>query len=135
MKWLNENTLELTHGCLFAGAGGLSLGLQRGHAREGRTSTRMRCLGGIDAWPVLQGYPLHLWDGSPLRFAGKADAHWREQIGNSVPPPAAEAMACEMARTLLMAAIGTTFELRAAPVWVQPFVAALSAPSHEEASA
>lgn len=84
---------------------------------------------------VLQGYPLHLWDGSPLRFAGKADAHWREQIGNSVPPPAAEAMACEMARTLLMAAIGTTFELRAAPVWVQPFVAALSAPSHEEVAA
>jgi len=81
---------------------------------------------------VLQGYPLRLWDGSPLWFAGKSDAKHREQIGNSVPPPAAAAIACEMARTLLMEVLDETFELRAANIWVQPFVAALSVPTFGE---
>jgi len=84
---------------------------------------------------VLQGYPLQLWDGSMLSFAGRSDSQHREQIGNSVPPPAAAAIATEMARTLLMEALDETFELRDAPIWVQPFVAALAAPSFDEVSA
>lgn len=52
MKLIGENTYDLTHFCLFAGMGGLSLGLNRGHARMGRIRTRPRCLGGVDVWPV-----------------------------------------------------------------------------------
>lgn len=52
MKLLNANTVEMTHFCLFAGAGGLSLGLNRGHARVGSVRAKMRCLGGVDAWPL-----------------------------------------------------------------------------------
>lgn len=75
---------------------------------------------------LLQGYPLHVLDGSLLSFAGRSDAVWREQIGNSVPPPAARAIADEMARTLLLQQLGQTFELTSAPIWVQPFAAAVS---------
>lgn len=43
---------EATHFCLFAGMGGLSLGLSRGCARIGQASMRLRCLGGVDVWPA-----------------------------------------------------------------------------------
>lgn len=60
-----------------------------------------------------------------LELDGLSDQAWRERIGNAVPPAAAEAIASEMGRTLLLAWSGETFSLSAAPVWVQPTVAAL----------
>lgn len=75
---------------------------------------------------MLQGYPLHLWDGSLISFAGKSDAKWREQIGNSVPPPAARAIGNVMAKTMLMEALDQPFSLTQESIWVQPLAAALS---------
>lgn len=82
MKQLNDTTYEITHFCLFAGMGGLSLGLNRGHARVGRVQARMRCLGGVDNWPVAvrnfdrltgsKGTVLDLFDAEDYRdFHGK----------------------------------------------------------------
>lgn len=50
------------------------------------------------------------------------------RIGNMVPPAAAEAIAGEMGRTLLLAWSGETFVLDNAPVWVRPIATALSLP-------
>jgi len=61
-----------------------------------------------------------------LELAGLSDASWRERIGNSVPPDAAQAMAETMGRTLLMAWSGTGFMLSNLPIWVQPVAVALS---------
>lgn len=52
--------------------------------------------------------------------------HEGERIGNAVPSDAAQAIASEMGRTLLLAWSGETFALSAAPVWVRPALAALS---------
>ncbi|TFW71486.1 DNA cytosine methyltransferase [Methylotenera oryzisoli] len=62
-----------------------------------------------------------------LQLDGLNDMSWRERIGNAVPPPAAQAVASEMFRTLLLSWAGETFQLSAAPVWVQPTVAGLMA--------
>ena len=62
-----------------------------------------------------------------LELDGLSDSAWRERIGNLVPPPAAKAIAGEMGRTLLLAWSGETFQLNAAPIWVQPMVAGLMA--------
>ena len=75
---------------------------------------------------LLQGYPLHLPDGQLLSFAGKADATWREQIGNSVPPPTAEAIAGVIAEAMLGDHVGETFTLRAEGIWVSELQALLS---------
>lgn len=77
---------------------------------------------------ALQSYPVFDGAGRPIVFDGKSDAVWREQIGNSVPPDAARAIADEMARTLLLAALGDDFVLSATPVWVQPYATAVSVP-------
>lgn len=77
----------------------------------------------------LQGYPVFGADGRPLALDGASDSAWRERIGNSVPPPAARAIADEMARTLLLETLGETFRLSNTPIWVQPFVTALSVAS------
>jgi site-specific DNA-cytosine methylase len=61
-----------------------------------------------------------------LELDGLSDSAWRERIGNAVPPAAAEAIASEMGRTLLLAWSGETFSLSAAPVWVRPVVVGLS---------
>lgn len=61
-----------------------------------------------------------------LELDGLSDSAWRERIGNAVPPAAAEAIASEMGRTLLLAWSGETFALSAAPVWVRPVVVGLS---------
>lgn len=50
---------------------------------------------------VLQGFPTHMRDGSPLTLAGRSQARWRERIGNAVPPPAARAVAEMMLLTLV----------------------------------
>ena len=59
-------------------------------------------------------------------LGGKSDTAWRERIGNAVPPPAAQAIASEMGRTLLLAWSGATFALGATPVWVRELAIALS---------
>lgn len=68
---------------------------------------------------VLQGYPLEL-RGEQLRFAGKRTAI-AEHIGNSVPPPAARAIAERMLATLIEAAEGGwSLATTGTPVWVEP---------------
>lgn len=62
----------------------------------------------------------------PWQFDGESDQAWRERIGNAVPPDAAQAIADAMGTTLLLAWAGETFQLSAAPVWVQPLAIALS---------
>jgi site-specific DNA-cytosine methylase len=54
-----------------------------------------------------------------------SDSQHREWIGNAVPSAAAEAIAGEILRTLMLADAGETFSLSAAPIWVRPYVAAL----------
>lgn len=61
-----------------------------------------------------------------VKFDGDSDSAWRERIGNAVPPAAAEAIASEMGRTLLLAMSGETFQLSSAPVWVRPLAVAIS---------
>lgn len=61
-----------------------------------------------------------------LILDGMSDSAWRERIGNAVPPPAAEAIAGVMGRTLLMARAGETFQLSAEPIWVRPVAVGLS---------
>ena len=62
-----------------------------------------------------------------LELDGLSDSAWRERIGNAVPPPAAEAIAGVMGRTLLLAWSGETFMLSSEPIWVQPIVVGLMA--------
>jgi site-specific DNA-cytosine methylase len=61
-----------------------------------------------------------------LELDGLSDQAWRERIGNAVPAPAAQAIASEMGRTLLLAWSGETFALSATPIWVRPVAVALS---------
>lgn len=61
-----------------------------------------------------------------LELDGLSDSAWRERIGNAVPSSAAQAIASEMGRTLLLAWSGETFSLSAAPVWVRAVVVGLS---------
>lgn len=60
-----------------------------------------------------------------LALDGLSDSAWRERIGNAVPPPAAQAIAETMGRTLLMAWAGESFQLSTLPIWVHPIAAAL----------
>ena len=61
-----------------------------------------------------------------LELEGLSDSAWRERIGNAVPPPAAQAIAGVMGKTLLLAWAGETFVLDAAPIWVRPLAVALA---------
>lgn len=61
-----------------------------------------------------------------LWLAGNSDSQWREWIGNAVPEDAAEAMAGEFYRCLLLAWSGETFLLSDQDIWVRPFQIALS---------
>lgn len=61
-----------------------------------------------------------------LELDGMADSAWRERIGNAVPPPAAQAIASEMGRTLLLAWSGETFALGSTPIWVRQIAVGLS---------
>lgn len=47
-----EEIVEITHWHGFCGSGGGALGFQRGQARHGRLTAKMRCLGGVDVDPV-----------------------------------------------------------------------------------
>lgn len=77
---------------------------------------------------ALQGYPWELLLDQP--FHGKGDTTWREHIGNSVPPPAASAIASVMGHTLLLARAGVRFQLSAEPVWVRRLAYSMSV-AHE----
>lgn len=68
---------------------------------------------------ALQGFPATLADGSPFRLDGSSDRAWRTRIGNAVPPPAAEAIARTMLRTL-SASRDQGPMLCSDPVWVAP---------------
>lgn len=61
-----------------------------------------------------------------LELDGLSDMHWRERIGNAVPPPAAQAIAGVMGTTLLLAWSGETFALASTPIWVRPVATALA---------
>ncbi len=73
---------------------------------------------------ALQGYPWEELTERPLD--GRSDSGWREHIGNSVPPPAAAAVASVMAHTLLLARAGVRFQLSASPIWVRRHAVAVS---------
>lgn len=60
---------------------------------------------------------------------GGSDTDRRKKIGNAVPPPSAEAIGCQMLRTLIAAHTGQTFRLSAEPIWVRPLAVALALPS------
>ncbi|GAB6125054.1 DNA cytosine methyltransferase [Humidesulfovibrio idahonensis] len=62
-----------------------------------------------------------------LELDGLSDMHWRERIGNAVPPPAARAIAGVMGQVLLLTWSGETFAMGNTPIWVQPVVAGLMA--------
>ncbi len=61
-----------------------------------------------------------------LELDGLSDQAWRERIGNAVPAPAAQAIASEMGRTLLLAWTGSTMSLALTPIWVRPVAVALT---------
>lgn len=68
---------------------------------------------------AIQGYPLRV-DGEPIPWAGTR-TQAAEHIGNSVPPPAAKAIAERMLHALLESSLGG-FSLAGddTPVWVEP---------------
>ena len=68
---------------------------------------------------MLQGFPAALPDGRPLQLTGRADSRWRERIGNAVPPPAAQAIAETILRSLIPATRGVC-ALAAESIWVAP---------------
>jgi site-specific DNA-cytosine methylase len=61
-----------------------------------------------------------------LELDGLSDQAWRERIGNAVPAPAAQAIASEMGRTLLLAWTGGTLPLALTPIWVRPVAVAIN---------
>lgn len=73
---------------------------------------------------ALQGYPMRML-GRPVRFGGTRTVI-AEHIGNSVPPPAARAIADRMLVALAQAHF-ETFALSAGDVWVSPEREALHA--------
>lgn len=76
---------------------------------------------------ALQGYPWEELTDNPLD--GTTDTRWRLHIGNSVPPPAAEAMASAFAHAILLSRAGVSFRLSATPIWVRRHAVALSLPA------
>ncbi len=67
---------------------------------------------------ALQGFPTEV-GGLPLQLDGRNHQHWRQRIGNAVPPPAAEAIAKECALTLEASRAGSLL-LSSGGVWVRP---------------
>ncbi len=68
---------------------------------------------------ALQGFPLYMPNGSPLKLAGGSHARWRERIGNAVPVGAAKAIGETILRALLPAAKGMFLTYQVSEkVWV-----------------
>jgi hypothetical protein len=57
---------------------------------------------------------------------GSSDQAWRERIGNAVPRKAAQAMAEEIGRAILLSLAGESFQLSSTPIWVQSIATALA---------
>lgn len=66
---------------------------------------------------ALQGYPTEI-DGQPIAWSGGRTVI-AEHIGNSVPPPAARAIAERMLVALVEASVGA-MSLSSGAVWVRP---------------
>ena len=84
----------------------------------------IRSLGGCWSRPfttlelaALQGLPV-FENGAWLELAGTSHGSWREQIGNMVPPPAAEAIGKQMIAALTAARDGA-FVLSNSDIWVR----------------
>lgn len=82
---------------------------------------------------ALQSYydPDDFAEHGPLVMEGTSDQVWREHIGNMVPPAAAQAMAEEIGRAILLSWAGETFQLSSTPIWVRPFAIAISVRGNE----
>jgi site-specific DNA-cytosine methylase len=70
---------------------------------------------------ALQGFPVFVEGGRPLRLAGPADSRWRGRIGNAMPPPAAREWAATILRSLLASLQGACV-LSGEGIWVAPFL-------------
>lgn len=68
---------------------------------------------------MIQGLPMTLANGEPLKLSGNSDARWRERIGNMVPPAAAQAIGETMLRTML-AQEKNDWLMSAEEIWVVP---------------
>lgn len=79
---------------------------------------------------ALQGYPVRM-HGRELRFSGTRTVV-AEHVGNSVPPPAARAIADQMLVALAQAHF-ETFALASGDVWVSPEVVVQASPAWAEA--
>lgn len=66
----------------------------------------------------LQGFDLFDEAGDPVVLTGRSEARWRKQIGNAVPPPAAQAIADQCLLTLRACAAGGLL-LSSGDVWVR----------------
>lgn len=77
---------------------------------------------------ALQSYydPDDFAEHGPLVMEGVSDQVWREHIGNMVPPDAAQAMAEEIGRAILLSRAGETFQLSSTPIWVRPIAIAIA---------
>ncbi|NYT26205.1 DNA cytosine methyltransferase [Alcaligenaceae bacterium] len=77
---------------------------------------------------ALQSYydPDDFAEHGPLVMEGTSDQVWREHVGNMVPPAAAQAMAEEIGRAILLSWAGETFQLSATPIWVRPLAIAIA---------
>ena len=81
---------------------------------------------------ALQSYydPDDFAEHGPMIMEGTSDQVWREHIGNMVPPAAAQAMAEEIGRAILLSWAGETFQLSATPIWVRPVAIAIAVQDH-----
>lgn len=64
--------------------------------------------------------------GEYLEMHGTSHEIWREQIGNMVPPTAAQAIFEVIAESMLLAWTGETFHLGSTPIWVKDIAAAIA---------
>lgn len=90
------HTAVVRHFAFYIGAGGMALGLDRAHARVGRLSSKMECLGGIDIDPAacrdaerFLGVPIVCRDlftrEQYIAFHGHAPpSEWREVTADDV---------------------------------------------------
>ena len=67
-----------------------------------------------------------------IELDGLSDQAWSERIGNAVPPKAAQAIAEEIGRTLLLAWSGQTWSIGHTPIWVRNVAVALALPGHTQ---
>ena len=72
---------------------------------------------------ALQSFPVEELMEAPL---DGASTHWRQHIGNAVPPASAASIASTMGRTLLLEWSGQSFALSSESIWVRRVEVALA---------